>query len=531
MDFTLPESVFFTPSGLNLTADTQIVFTPAGINLTAVTQIAFTNQLDITYLIVKKLNLKSIIQLSAVNHFFNDFIHNLVITKQLKNSISLIPLYRKKIKSNSLTEIILIIASHVGYLNLVKFLIKNENLSFHYALRINLETNHYNIKDYLKRETKDPVLKQAINFNDQELLKFILEEKNFINDGRIYSTYLFDILFCEQYFHGISGFGKKSLCEISRHGDIAEEFYLKIVLPDLPKCITWKKENFIYKLINQIEIEIGGYNIVTYSSTKLKNIDKLNGSMEKIKLLSKLKNNVVYYPINLKDIFNEKYNCTDDICSICQYDKKFSLKNHGIDLSHLYYQQVRFYVRFGNILDMVDYNSVNNISDVPPELNELNNLDLVDASLLVRYIIYDFKNTGQKCNLKQNINSWLDKIVLSPYPNKYIELVLTNNRWITQINRLVLFYKTKNHTNITFCNLKLFHGNHEKPTIIKKLLDHKSNIICFDLIFNINSNSKIFIKFKSDSTNIVINNRFQIKCFVNVSNNIYIYNGPCRWAV
>ncbi len=68
----------------------------------------------------------------------------------------------------------------------------------------------------------------------------------------------------EQTFNGSPGFGKKVTCTISRNGDLIQQMYLRVKLPDVTggSGVSFRWLDWIgHILVKNVEIEIGGQRI------------------------------------------------------------------------------------------------------------------------------------------------------------------------------------------------------------------------------------------------------------------------------
>jgi hypothetical protein len=75
----------------------------------------------------------------------------------------------------------------------------------------------------------------------------------------------------EQTFNGSPGFGKKVTCTISRNGDLIQQMYLRVKLPDVTggAGVDFRWLDWIgHILVKNVEIEIGGQRINNISAQK-----------------------------------------------------------------------------------------------------------------------------------------------------------------------------------------------------------------------------------------------------------------------
>jgi hypothetical protein len=513
---------------------------------------------DIINIIIKKLDLVSIVKLSLANKFIYSFIAKLKIIEQL---FKVLPIFHEKNPKINPVNNILIEACAKGYFELVEHLAKNEicigevvdetedpNLKYyHCALRMSIEYNHMDIIKFFIEYFQCDIPRLVIDIGDPDLIKLTFEENiSSKNKMATYDTYL-----VEQYFSGITNFGRRVSCDILRNGSVAQEIYLKIILPfdlesvgpsgqfklSLPQGETiLLKKNFIYSLISDIEIEIGGSLIACYDSDELYKIDKINKIDEKIIYLSKFKKNTIYYPINIQSIFCDIISISDNICRYCSYEKHYNLKMHGLKLSHLKFNIFKIHVKFGTMLDLVDpsYVAHNKL------LGTMDGIALEDASLLVRCINYHFNHhtpyyDTPKCDLVQKINIWIkEEIHLELNTrNEYIELeryarARNENRYIAnlinqinQINQMILFIKISDHPKIINYYLKIANSGYiknNKLTIIKSIYDSDSNcqLIYLDMAsIKLEPNSRIYLKLEFGS-GFQSDNSMCFECLLNI---------------
>lgn len=416
---------------------------------------------DIIGCIINELDLKSIMKLSQINKFFHKTVWTHKFMLQIKDIVSLpkfIEINKKPL------DILFIYASDLGHSELIKFLIKNDVDVLTYRNYIINPSTAYQTKITKFLLSNDDTNNLLVRYSDLEILTLF-------DEGKLNMKYLlfnmktYNFLLLEQYFNGTTNFDKTAVCEIASNGAIAQELYLKIVLPIFPDNIKLKK-NFCCSLIKKIEIEIGGKSIIYYDSYLLEKIYKIN------KPDIKMNRNVIYYPINLRSIFGEwkfhdlNKSCTEcdhkRICNMCQHEINLS-NNYGINLFHLYHHNVRIYIKFGNLFDIID------MTESSVELlNKINNVELIDALFFVRFIYYpiDYFNSPYdklNCHLLQNINYWLSENInlsLNEISNcTKIELGCIKNKCITKINQIVLFFKTSIYNDIDCYRLLITDNN------------------------------------------------------------------------
>lgn len=113
--------------------------------------------------------------------------------------------------------------------------------------------------------------------------------------------------YIEQYFSSVPNFSKKASCHISRNGDGVGRIILKIELPNLPDGVKYKYD-CVYDLLKMIELYIGGSHFFKYDSSELKKL-RLISSYNNHRLNPRSSNNnIIYYSINLNEIFGESKN-------------------------------------------------------------------------------------------------------------------------------------------------------------------------------------------------------------------------------
>jgi len=65
----------------------------------------------------------------------------------------------------------------------------------------------------------------------------------------------------EQNFNGTPGYGSRVTCQISRNGDLINRMYLQVTVPALANAADFYYNYYGLRLINYVEIEIGGQKI------------------------------------------------------------------------------------------------------------------------------------------------------------------------------------------------------------------------------------------------------------------------------
>jgi len=168
-----------------------------------------------------------------------------------------------------------------------------------------------------------------------------------------------DNVFRELYFNSTPGFGRKADVEICQNGLGVNRAYLKICLFELRRTHTFGKnmlhceykDDFIYHLIKMIEIEIDGTTMFQNNSFALRLADIASESDAAVKHFGKIhyENNgpVVYYPLNLSQIFQESVSYGSN--------SKLPLNYKGIRLCDALKTSFKMYVTFGEIKDLFDF--------------------------------------------------------------------------------------------------------------------------------------------------------------------------------
>lgn len=75
----------------------------------------------------------------------------------------------------------------------------------------------------------------------------------------------------EQTFNGQANWGKKVTCSVSRNGDLIHRVYLRVEVPEVEvannRAFRWV--NWLgHALVKNVEVEIGGQRIDTFSAEK-----------------------------------------------------------------------------------------------------------------------------------------------------------------------------------------------------------------------------------------------------------------------
>lgn len=163
--------------------------------------------------------------------------------------------------------------------------------------------------------------------------------------------------YVEQFFIADPKFNKKVCLELSQHHGIGiNRAYIKVDLPELPSLTTFGaynieykyKDFIIYDLIKCIEIVIDEVFNIKYNSEILQTIDYMYENEKQVQYLGQLHNNQIYYPINLNQIFSRSESLTTNDTS------DLPLDYHGIRLCDAKYLNIRFFVTFGSLHDIVN---------------------------------------------------------------------------------------------------------------------------------------------------------------------------------
>ena len=241
-----------------------------------------------------------------------------------------------------------------------------------------------------------------------------------------------------------------------------DQIILKITLPKLPNCLNYKSL-CVYDLIESIEMNIGECELFKYNSEQLKIIDKVDRDKvdrdkvdrdkvdkvdrdkvdidyERLQKVIDVKDGVVYYPINLSNMFgtSEIVIANENKYSLLKSsgveDKLFDLSFKGIRLIDFIYHPVNIIISFGKIFDVIE-----NITLTKEEQNILSNLSLDDVSLLCRMI------TQPDCRpicdnfMCQKFNRWFDEeFVLSDNTKLYHKIIIPFHLF-TKISKVILY--------------------------------------------------------------------------------------------
>ena len=130
------------------------------------------------------------------------------------------------------------------------------------------------------------------------------------------------------------------MADICNDGNGIDQIMLKIELPKLPNDIKYK-QFCIYDLLDKITFEIGGSIIFKYNSDQLKKIDMAESNIYALeKLCSVSKNNCIYYPISLYDLFGSSEIQSESIGDVLDLEFKglrlYNLIHDSVSLSLTY---------------------------------------------------------------------------------------------------------------------------------------------------------------------------------------------------
>jgi hypothetical protein len=241
--------------------------------------------------------------------------------------------------------------------------------------------------------------------------------------------------YIEQYFSGKPDFGRQVFSLICRNGDGINKIILKIVLPMLPDGIKYKN-NCFYDLLKNVKLTIGGTIVFEYKSEQLKKIDIITKKYGKtIYLKDSNTNNVIYYPIDLSDIFGRSV--MSGVYDSQNTSQIFDLTFKGIRLCDLSHNEVKLHIELNDIFNVIE----NKIDKNSSQFEELKNLELIECLLLVNYILSQKKlNRNKKKLVKQTIkNLYMD--------DQYTNLNLKSKKVSLEMNLPIAFdnnrYKIK----------------------------------------------------------------------------------------
>lgn len=218
-------------------------------------------------------------------------------------------------------------------------------------------------------------------------------------------------LYIKRDFVGYPNFGRRTLCNLNSDVNIKtynnmqfrgncigiDKIILKLVLPKLPDGIKYKND-CIYDLLKNIALDIGGTYFFKYSSAQLKKLEFLRQKNEQELNPHDENHNVIYYSINLNEIFGESTIKTEN------KDQIKDLTFKGLRLCELFYQEVRLCVDYNDIFSIIE-NTVEAESNLHTELTKL---EMIDCSAFVNYVFSrngEIKRNKEKVT-KQKIKIW-----------------------------------------------------------------------------------------------------------------------------
>lgn len=242
--------------------------------------------------------------------------------------------------------------------------------------------------------------------------------------------------YIESLFSGNPNFGKRCSIWICRNGAGIDQMILKIVLPELPNGVFYKKY-IIYDLIKNITMWIGGTEFFNYTGEQLQIIDKIERSYYDILEFTTIKNNIIYYPLDLKLFFKkakfiEKSN-----------NEILNIKFKGFRLCNSDHMDMRFNCTVGSIFDIIEGN-------IQEQVDYLQKLELKDFLCLCHYIIPDKKI------IRPNNSKVIQKFIYwkgESFKNgslivNHLKINIDNNiQDDSKILKMILFYNMDN--NIT----------------------------------------------------------------------------------
>jgi len=254
--------------------------------------------------------------------------------------------------------------------------------------------------------------------------------------------------YVEIRFDTDTAFNRTLISRIPRHADTVNSIHLKFNMAPLPQGWRYKR-CWANHLIKNCRIEVGGfivwqtkkewlqmYNLIFENKNKELTFDY---DAETRIELSKFKHEVIIEPINIKDLIVSEY---------------------GIPLIKLQYQEVKFIVELGSLIDCIE-----SYNDNPEPLNEYRNIYLLNLNVLILYTFLDL--------------------------NERRELALRNIEKITKHNDTSSIITTKENTNFKIdqsliCPAAYIHitdaqGNELPRQILKNLIVKISGLTRHDL--------------------------------------------------
>lgn len=263
--------------------------------------------------------------------------------------------------------------------------------------------------------------------------------------------------YIEQVFCGNLDFGRQVNCLINKNGHGINQLILKIVLPNLPNNIKYKK-NPVYDLIKSVQLEIGGKLLFKYTGQQLEKLDIITKNYEKkLKIYNSLKKNsirkgdilnpldldvlpncdqhMIFYPIDLTEYFGHSILENDDGMN----NQPFDLTFKGIRLCDLRFHEVRFWIQLNDIFNIIE----NQIHETTDQYQELKGLHLVDPIMLVNFTKSDMKmDINNFPQIKQKIKIWNVDDKHNYYFDKPIDKLKLRMCWCPSFG------------NANFCNAK-----------------------------------------------------------------------------
>ncbi len=288
------------------------------------------------------------------------------------------------------------------------------------------------------------------------------------------------IQFVEQNFNSTPQFGNVANCVISHNGDGIDQIILKITLPELPANIRYKLD-CVYDLIKSIKVNIFGTTLFKYKSKQLKTIDMLTDKYygETIEF-SSLVNNTICYPINLNKIFG---NSTTNYAY-----NTFDLQFNGIRMCDFDNGNLHLIVKFSDI-----FSTIESGPEIESKYNDIMNLQMVECSALVKYIIADSPLLIPPANANQMIKQKLT--LWDSCPLKY-----KSDSPIKSRNHLLNF----NSSNVNYnFNLKklIIRVNNGSNNLLTSFSLQINGQECFD-----QSNSNMLTKIYQYNNNVCLDN-------------------------
>jgi Major capsid protein N-terminus/Large eukaryotic DNA virus major capsid protein len=163
----------------------------------------------------------------------------------------------------------------------------------------------------------------------------------------------------EQTFNGNATFGKKVVCSVSRNGDLINNTYLQVQLPQLsldllnipdgeqgPACLSWCN-SIGHALIRNVEIEIGGQKIDKHYGVWLDIWDELTQDQEKKLGFHQM---IGKYPSEMGLINNASFDRIYYIPLMFWFNRSPGM---SLPLIALQYHEVRINIEFRNAEELV----------------------------------------------------------------------------------------------------------------------------------------------------------------------------------